>query len=135
MRKKHEEENVSRVLNFANRLLVEISAITQWVSISAFASSVGIPKRTTNSAIGLQICVITAWIKKYKSTIKKKNKQHDKIVLLAKYKLTSIEVLISKPLFDSNFIHDEFILINNVLKIMSCFMMRKKKPNILINHI
>ena len=52
----------------------------------------------------------------YKSIFKKKNKKHDKIVLLAKSKLNSIELLISKALVDSNIIHDEFILINNMLK-------------------
>ena len=41
---------------------------------------------------------------------------HDKIVLLAKSKLSSIEVSISKALIDSNISHDEFVLINNVLK-------------------
>ena len=51
-----------------------------------------------------------------KSIIKKKKKKHDKIVLLAKFKLNSIEVLISKALIDSNISHDEFVLINNVLK-------------------
>ena len=48
--------------------------------------------------------------------IKKKRKKHDKIVLLAKSKLNSMEVLISKSLIDSNISHDEFVLINNVLK-------------------
>ena len=48
--------------------------------------------------------------------IKKKKKKHDKIVLLAKSKLNSIEILISKALIDSNISHDEFILINNFLK-------------------
>ena len=48
--------------------------------------------------------------------MKKKKKKHDKIVLLAKTKLNSIEVLISKALIDSNSNHDEFILINNVSK-------------------
>ena len=38
----------------------------------------------------------------YESIIKKKKKQHDKIVLLAKSKLKRIEVLISKPLINSN---------------------------------
>ena len=52
----------------------------------------------------------------YKSLIKKKKKKYDKIVLLAKSKLNSIEVLISKTLIDSNISHDEFVLINNVLK-------------------
>ena len=36
--------------------------------------------------------------------------------LIAKSKLNSIEVLISKDLIDSNISHDEFVLINNVLK-------------------
>ena len=54
----------------------------------------------TNSAIGLKICEITAGIKKYKSIIKKKKKRLDKIVLLAKSKSNSIEVLNSKPLID-----------------------------------
>ena len=50
------------------------------------------------------------------SIIKKKKKKHDTIVLLAKSKLNSIEVLISKALIDSNISHDEFVLINNALK-------------------
>ena len=46
----------------------------------------------------------------------KKGKKHEKIVLLAKSKLNSIEVLISKALTDSNISHDELVLINNMLK-------------------
>ena len=37
-------------------------------------------------------------------------------MLLAKFKLNSMEVLISEALIDSNISHDEFVLINNVLK-------------------
>ena len=68
--------------------------------ISAFASLVGILIWIRSSAIGLKICAITAGIKKYKSIIKKKKRKHDKMVLLAKPKLNSIEVLISKALID-----------------------------------
>ena len=57
--------------------------------------------------------MLTAAIKKYQSIIKKKD---DKIVLSAKTKLNSIEVLISKALIDLNISHDQFILVNNVLK-------------------
>ena len=74
----------------------------------------GIPIGNMSSAIGLKICEIAAGIKKYESIIKKK--KHDKIVLLAKSKLNSIEVLISKALIDSVISHDEFVLINNLLK-------------------
>ena len=48
--------------------------------------------------------------------IKKKKKKHSKIVFLAKFKLNSIEVLISKALIDSNISHDESVLTNNALK-------------------
>ena len=37
-------------------------------------------------------------------------------MLIAKSKLNSIEVLISKALIDSSISHDDFVLINNVQK-------------------
>ena len=47
---------------------------------------------------------------------KKKKNKHDKIVLLNITKLSTIEVLISKALIDSNISHDEFASLDNVLK-------------------
>ena len=79
-----------------------ISTVAECVSISPFASLVGIPIGITSPAIGLNICVITAGIEKYKSIIKKKKKKHGKIVLLAKSKFNSIEVLVSKAMIYSN---------------------------------
>ena len=114
MSKKYKK--VSRVLNCIDHSLIVISTITGSVSISAFTPLAGILIGITSSAIGFKICVITAWIEKYKSINKKKKKNHDKIILLAHSKLNSIEVLISEALTDSNINHDEFVLINNVLK-------------------
>ena len=92
------------------------SAVTGCISISAFASLVGIAIGITSSPKGLKICSITTGIKKYNSIIRKKKKKHDKIVLPAKSKLNSVEILIPKALIDSNISHDEFVLINTVLK-------------------
>ena len=61
MSKKHKE-----VLNYINHSLIVISTITGCVSISAFASLVGIPIGIASFTIGLNICVITTGIKKYK---------------------------------------------------------------------
>ena len=80
------------------------------VSISVFVSLVGIPIGITSSVIGVKICVITAAIKIFKSVIKKMKKNHDNIVLLAKSKLNSMEVLISKAWNDSVVGHDEFVM-------------------------
>ena len=74
------------------------------------------PVGITSSATELKTCVITAGIKKYTSMINEKKKKHNKKVLLAESELDSLEFLISKALFESNIRHDEFILINNVLK-------------------
>ena len=70
----------------------------------------------SSSTVGLKICEIIAGIKKCKSIMKKKEKKPDKIVTLAKSKLKRKEVLFSKVLFFSNISHEEFVLINDVLK-------------------
>ena len=114
MSKKHEK--FCTTLNYIEHFLILDSAITGCVSISAFASLVGVSIEITSSATGLKICAITAAIKTCKSIIKKKKKRHDKIVLLPKSKLNRIEVLISKALIDSVISHDESVLRNNLLK-------------------
>ena len=114
MSKKHKE--VCKTLNYMEHFLILASTITGCISISDFASLLGILIGIKSPAIGLKICELTAGIKKYKSIIKKKKEKHDKIALLAKSKLNNIEVLISKALIDSVISHDEFVLINNVLK-------------------
>ena len=97
--KKH--KMVCTTLNYIEHFLILGSTVTGSVSISVFASLVGIPIGITSSAIGLKMFVITAAIKKYKLIIKKKKKKPDKTVLLAKSKLNRIEFLISKALIDS----------------------------------
>ena len=91
-------KKVCTTLNYIERSLILASTNTGCVSISAFASLIGISIRITSSAIGLKICAITAVIKKYKSMIKKKKKKHDKVVSSSKSEL------------------NEFVSINIVLK-------------------
>ena len=104
------------VLIYTEQLLILVSTVTRCVPIPAFASLVGIPVGITSSAVGLNICLVTARIKKYKSIIKKKKKKHDKLILLAKNKL-----------IDSNITHDEFVSLNNVQK--ECGDMKEEIKN------
>ena len=62
--------NYKKVLNYNEHLLILFSTVTGYFSVFAVASSVGFPIGITRSAIGLKICVITAAIQKYKSTVK-----------------------------------------------------------------
>ena len=112
--KKHKK--VYATINYNKRFLILASTTTEYISVSAFHSLLGIPIGITSSAIGLKIWAIFAGIKKYKLIIKKKKKKHDKILLLEKSKFNNVEVLISKALTNSNIIHDEFFLINKMLK-------------------
>ena len=82
-----------------------------------FAYLVCIPVHITIYSVGMKICAMTAGIKKYESIIKKKKKKHHKMVSLAKTKLNSTEILMHESLIDSYISHDEFVLVNNVLKI------------------
>ena len=109
-------KKVSTTLNYIEHFLILGSTITGCISISLFASLVGIPIGITSVAIGLKICAITAGIKKHKSIIKKKKKKQYKLALLAKSKSNSTEILISKTLIESVISLDELVLINNVWK-------------------
>ena len=105
-----------KYLNYVEHLLVLTPTIAGCVSTSAFASIVCVPVGIASSGVGINICVIIAGIKKYKSIIKKKKKKSDKIVLFGNNKSNIIKVLISKALIDSYISHDEFVSVNNVLR-------------------
>ena len=105
-----------KYLSYVEHLLILASTITSCLSSSAFASVGCVPAGIMSSAVGLKIYTITARIKKYKLITKKRKKKHDKIVLLGKTKLETIEVVISKALMDSYISHDNFISVNVVLK-------------------
>ena len=98
MCKKHKK--VCMTLNFMEILLILLPAISGFLSISAYALLVDIPKGVSSYVVVLKIGAIAPRIKKNKSTIKKKRQKHDKIVLLAKTKLNTAEGLISKVSID-----------------------------------
>ena len=72
MSRKHKK--VCTNLNYIEHFLILAPAITKCISISAFASLIGIPIGITSSAIGLKTCAIAARIKKYKSIIMKRKR-------------------------------------------------------------
>ena len=97
-----QNKNVCQTLNYIEHFVNLTFTVTGCISISAFASFLGISIGIRiHRILVLKISAITAGIKNYKSITKKKKKKHDKIVLLAKNKLKRIEVLIFKSLNDS----------------------------------
>ena len=81
MSKKHKK--VCTNLNYIEHFIILAFTITGSISIFAFTSLLGIPIGNTRIKRGLKICAVAAGIQKFKLTIKKKKKKHEKITLLA----------------------------------------------------
>ena len=62
-------------LNYVENLLILVSKVIGCISFSAFPSLVCVLVSITSSGVGINNCVITVGIKKYKLIIKKKNKK------------------------------------------------------------
>ena len=73
MSKKHKK--ACTILNYIEHFLILASTISGCVSISSFASLIGIPMGITSLEIRLKMFAITEVIKKYKSIINKKRKR------------------------------------------------------------
>ena len=125
MNEKHKME--CKVLNYFEHFLVFVSPVSGFVLTSTFAPSFGVPIGIASSKVGLKICALTAWIKKYQSVVKEKMTNCNKIVLLAKAKLNTIKVLISRIVLDSYINHKNFVSVN--------FTKCKKKSKILKNDV
>ena len=89
--------------------------IRSCVSTSAFSSLVSVSVGVMSSTVEIKISVIIEGIKKYKPIINKKKRKNDKIVLLGKYKLNTVQVLISKSLINPYISHDDFVIVNDIL--------------------
>ena len=68
-------KKVCATLKHIKHFVILADTISGCISVSDFASFLGIPIGITSSAIGFKICGITAGIKKYKSIIKRKEKE------------------------------------------------------------
>ena len=97
--------------DYIDKILILLSATTGGVSIISFTSIVGAPVEMASASFTLIFSLTTGIVKKLLHITRKKKKKHDKILMLAKSKLNSIETLISQALIDMEISHEEFIAI------------------------
>ena len=69
-------KKISTALNYIGHVLVLVSIIVGCISISGFASLLGLLVGITSSTIGWKVFLITTGIKKYNSTIQKYKMKH-----------------------------------------------------------
>ena len=81
------------------------------ISIASFATVIGIPVGIALASLRLAFSLSTGLVKKLLKITRKKKKKHNKIVMLARSKLNSIESKISKALMNNQISHEDFMTI------------------------
>ena len=83
---------------YFNKSIIVLSVTTGSISIASFATVIGAPVGSVSASFSLPFSISTGLIKKLLKTIRSKKKKHNKIVMLARSKLNSIESKISEAL-------------------------------------
>ena len=86
--------------DYFDKSLIVLSVTTGSISIASFATVIGAPVETASESFGLTFSISTGIVKKLLKTTINKNKKHNKIVMLARSKLNSIERKISEALIN-----------------------------------
>ena len=97
--------------DYIDKILIVLSAKTGGVSICLFTVVIGAPVGIASACLTLFFSLTTAIVKKLLNIRRNKKKKHDKILMMAKSKLNSIETLVSQALIDMEISHEEFITI------------------------
>ena len=66
-----------------------------------------------SASFSLEFSITTGFVKKFLQTIRNKKKKHNKIAMLARSKLNSIESKISEALINNEISHEDFMTILN----------------------
>ena len=77
------------------------------------AAVIGTPVGIASASLSLTFSLSTGVVKKLLKTTRNKNKKHNKIVMLARSKLNSIESKISEALMNNQISHEDFMTIIN----------------------
>ena len=97
--------------SYIDKILIVLNATAGGICIISHASVVVAPTGIASAGFTIVFSLATGLTKKLLKTTRNKNKKHDKILMLAKSNLNSIESLVSKALIDMDISHEEFITI------------------------
>ena len=101
------------ICDYSDKLLVILSITSGSISIASFATVIGIPVGIASASPSLTFSLSAGLIKKLLKTTRNTKKKHNKIVMLARSKLNSIESKISEALMNSQISHKDFMTIIN----------------------
>ena len=93
--------------------MIVLSATSGSVSIASFTTVIGAPIVITSASLSLAFSLCTGLVKKLLQATRNKKKKYNKIVMLARNKLNSIESKISEMLVNNQISHEDFMTIIN----------------------
>ena len=93
--------------------MILLSVTSGGVSVASFATVIGAPIGITSASLSLAFSLCTGLVKKLLKATRNRKKKHNKIVMLARSKLNSIESKISETLISNQISHEDFITIIN----------------------
>ena len=99
--------------NYFDKSLIILSVATGSSSIALFATVIGAPVGMVSASVSLAFSIFTGTVKKLLKPTRNKKKKHNKIVMLARSELNSIESKISEALIDNEISHEYFMAIIN----------------------
>ena len=97
--------------DYFDKSLIVLSATSGSVSIASFATVIGKPVGIESVGFSLAFQLSTGLVKKLLKTTRNKKKNHNKIVMLARSKLDSIESKISEALINNEINYEDFMTI------------------------
>ena len=100
--------------DYINKSLIVLSATSGIISITLFATVIGVPVGIASASLKLIFSISTGIVKKrLLKTTRNKKKKHNKIVILARSKLNNRESKISNALINNEINHEDFMTIIN----------------------
>ena len=99
--------------DYFDKSLIVLSVTSGGVFTASFATVTGASIGITSGSLSLIFSLCTGLVKKSLKATKNKEKKHNKIIMLARSKLNSIESKISEALINDQISHEDFITIIN----------------------
>ena len=108
-------KNLSKYIasfQYLDKSLIVLSVGTGSISIASFTTAIGSPVRIMSASCSLAFSITTGFVKEFLKTRNKK--KHNKIVMLARSKLNSIESKISEALINNEISHEDYMKKRNI---------------------
>ena len=99
--------------NYFDKSLIVLSVTTGSIYIASLAAVIGAPVGIASVSFSLAFSMSTGILKKLLKTTRNKKKKHNKIFILARSKLSSIESKITEALIKNENSHEDFTTIIN----------------------